>query len=284
MSYQPFIGIALFSFSIFFSACDQEDVQAESELSQLQITEESSFLENVSAQLSSDVEDATLKDSSNQSSRRRFGFLNCATRTVIQLDSLNEYPKTITWDYGSGCTSQGISRSGRILITLTGDSRQAGSQRIVTFEGFTINDYLFMGTKTITYEGNKSYTAILENGLIITPESEQITWEYNKSRVLVSGGDTEDTEDDVYEIYGSESGVTAEGTPYTKTITSPLIAPNACYMITSGTIEKTLGDESKVILDFGDGECDNLATRTQDGISEEFEMNFSCRKFGRRAS
>ena len=40
-----------------------------------------------------------------------------------------------------------------------------------------------------------------------------------------------------------------------------------------GIVQKTVGD-SVSTYDFGDGTCDNLAVITENGVSEEIEMNF----------
>jgi hypothetical protein len=99
---------------------------------------------------------------------------------------------------------------------------------------------------------------------------------------LIEGGETEDKEDDVWQITGSASGTTIDGNEYTKVISDddPLIAPRDCLWIVSGTVTTTSGDVT-VVIDFGDGECDNLATRTEGDVTEEFEMKCKMKKFRR---
>ena len=47
---------------------------------------------------------------------------------------------------------------------------------------------------------------------------------------------------------------------------------NTCGYIKSGTV-KLFKDNSNVIIDYGDGTCDNVATVTTDGVTEEISLN-----------
>ena len=58
---------------------------------------------------------------------------------------------------------------------------------------------------------------------------------------------------------------------FEREIIEPLLIDRACRFILSGVIEITRNDES-MIIDFGDGECDNIAVVTKDGESEEIEL------------
>ena len=66
---------------------------------------------------------------------------------------------------------------------------------------------------------------------------------------------------------------------YSMDITNPLVRSWDCFWITSGTIEKTIGD-NMIVIDFGEGECDNIATKSVNGGDpEEFEMNCRIRRW-----
>jgi hypothetical protein len=51
----------------------------------------------------------------------------------------------------------------------------------------------------------------------------------------------------------------------------PLLKKMSCRWIVSGTIEMQAG-ENLVILDYGDGECDNIATITVNGETTEITL------------
>ena len=92
----------------------------------------------------------------------------------------------------------------------------------------------------------------------------------------LESGETDDRGDDVFKITGNASGKTLEGNTYVMNITKPLIRSLDCFWITSGTIEKVINETTVIIIDFGQGECDNIATKqVGDEEPEEFEMN--CR-------
>lgn len=57
---------------------------------------------------------------------------------------------------------------------------------------------------------------------------------------------------------------------FEKVITKPLVKLDDCDFIVEGTIEFHKGDLLIAIVDFGDGTCDNIATKTIDGESVEF--------------
>ncbi|NJN28569.1 MAG: hypothetical protein HC819_22630 [Cyclobacteriaceae bacterium] len=168
-------------------------------------------------------------------------------------------------------------KSGKIIITLTGQPSVAGSQRIVTFDQFMVNGNLIEGTKTITYNGNGQYSIMLVGGKLTTAEGKVITREANRIRTIIAGQDTEDRKDNVFEVTGVVSGETSGGFVYTKEIIEPLIVSRDCFWVTKGLIEATVGDYAYSI-NFGDGTCDNLATKIVDGEEEQFTMEMRIRK------
>jgi hypothetical protein len=244
--------------------------------------DETSLTENVFAQLDADVEDAMPIDelSSGRVSSEGFGFGfgNCMTRTVERPEDAR-YPKVVTISYDSTCTSgmHNTVKSGTIMITLTGHPSEAGSQRIVTFQNFSVNGYMIEGTKTITFNGGRQWTCVLENGKITTPDGKVFTRNAEHTRTQVAGMDTEERSDDAFEITGWAEGKTAEGYDYRKEINEPLNVSRECVWITKGIIETTIG-EVVFTIDFGDGTCDDMAIKTINGESEEIKLEMKCRK------
>jgi hypothetical protein len=57
-----------------------------------------------------------------------------------------------------------------------------------------------------------------------------------------------------------------------KVITKPLVKPDDCNYIVEGTIEYYLDGELVATVDYGDGECDEWATKTVDGETIEFSL------------
>jgi len=68
---------------------------------------------------------------------------------------------------------------------------------------------------------------------------------------------------------------------FEKVIINPLVKIEGCDFIVEGTIEFQKDGEVIVIIDFGDGECDNIATKTVDGVTTEFELDKKDGKYGK---
>lgn len=77
-----------------------------------------------------------------------------------------------------------------------------------------------------------------------------------------------------YEIDFQQEDLKFDGEgDYVKVIINPLIKKDDCKFIVAGTIEYRKGDQVIAVVDFGDGTCDNIATKTVDGVTYEFEMD-----------
>jgi len=75
-------------------------------------------------------------------------------------------------------------------------------------------------------------------------------------------------------IKNQEAGITIKGDgKFDKVITNPLVKINGCDYIVEGTIEYQLDGAVVAVVDYGDGTCDNLATKTVDGVTTEFELD-----------
>jgi len=59
---------------------------------------------------------------------------------------------------------------------------------------------------------------------------------------------------------------------FEKVITKPLVKIAGCKFIVEGTIEFQKNGEVIAIIDFGDGTCDDIATKTVDGVTTEFTL------------
>lgn len=62
---------------------------------------------------------------------------------------------------------------------------------------------------------------------------------------------------------------------FEKVITKPLVKIAGCKFIVEGTIEFRKNGEVVAIIDFGDVICDDIATKTVDGVTTEFTLKKS---------
>jgi hypothetical protein len=213
--------------------------------------------------------------------------VECPVITVNNLEP-NTWPKIITIDFGDECTktygNQTVTRSGKIVITITGRYRTPGSIHTVTFDNYFINGIKIEGTKTVEnmgYNDNQNlwFEVTLTGGKITLPDNRFATREFVRTREWVSGSETATPWDDVYFISGSASGLNFKGVAYTREITTPLEVDLACRFIKSGIVEITVGEKATAVLDYGDGECDALATVTINGVTKEITLKYRHRNF-----
>ena len=190
----------------------------------------------------------------------------CATVTLSPADTTS-FPKTMTIDFGSGCTSaNGITRKGKIIATLSGKIRKSGTTTSVSFSNYYVNNYHVEGAYSITTNSGNgngiNYTTAVSGGKITWPDGN--TWyNYSGTHTLAqtSGIGTATFMDDVYSWTGGFTTSSSAGKSLTVSITSPLIKSMSCKNIISGVQAFTYNVISGSI-NYGDGTCDNQATLT----------------------
>lgn len=188
----------------------------------------------------------------------------------------DEYPRTITLDFGEGCTGwYGIQRSGIIHIDLTAPMDQEGAVRTVTFEGYIVNGNALSGTRITTSNGtNGNGQPLFTREVDVTITRNGNIWQrdflYNIT--WLSGYDSQECGDNVFEVAGSGTVTRPGGATVSRTIIEPLIVDRVCGYTTSGVIQVNapLGERT---IDFGDGNCDNDAVIIIDGESYDVELD-----------
>jgi hypothetical protein len=196
----------------------------------------------------------------------------CPVISVISPDGAF-WPRKVIVDYGDGCSHGKRTRKGKIIITVSGPMWEVGSSRTVELEKFYVNDHKVEGTRVVTnegrwmegeYEGKRYFSVILTGGKVYVPDSDiVISKEVNRTRTFVEGEDTRwDTRDDIWYIDGIATGVNRKGIPFSREITNSLWKEIGCRFITKGTVLISAEGRPDVILDYGDGECDPIATVT----------------------
>ncbi|MDT8394360.1 MAG: hypothetical protein RQ761_10970 [Bacteroidales bacterium] len=195
----------------------------------------------------------------------------CATVTIDTL----AFPHTVTIDFGPvNCLCRdGKLRRGKINVSHTGPYWAVGTVVTTTFDNYFVNDHQLLGTKVVTNmgpnsSGNPTWTIDID-GQVIKPDGEEIIWIGNRMREWVEGHGMPPFMwwDDVYHITGSHNVVASNGTTLSATIIEPLEIALNCYWIRSGVIEMQHSEFPLVILNYGDGTCDDQATVTINGVT-----------------
>ena len=68
----------------------------------------------------------------------------------------------------------------------------------------------------------------------------------------------------------------ADGSTFAAEITTPLVKTNQtdCFRWpVSGVREITINETTVIIINYGDGTCDNIAEITKDGVTTTIELN-----------
>lgn len=196
------------------------------------------------------------------------GILSCATVTVTPAIG---FPKNIIIDFGTvGCTSpSGITRKGKINVTLTDSLRRPGSVATMNFDNYFVGVYKKEGTITWTNTSTaaqKSWNRTCVNGKITNTTNSNF-WQHSGTQNIVQTAGSATPLiliDDVFSITGNRTVTNAAGKTRVGTILTALQKKTICDNIDKGTYQ-IQGPNHVAIIDFGDGTCDNQATISIDG-------------------
>ncbi|TRX22810.1 hypothetical protein [Flavobacterium franklandianum] len=206
----------------------------------------------------------------------------CATITSV----LANDTWTRTVDFGTqGCAlPNGNSVKGKIIISFS--KNFATPIRTISYklEGFYHNDKLIEGSKTITHELKTSdllsdihpVTTHSIDVKVTFPDGKIYSRIGTRVREMVEGFATmTNWEDYVFKVWGYHITAFPNGSKYTCTTqkTTPLLIKMSCKMPypVSGVVEIVKNDATAT-LDFGNGDCDKLATITAQGVSKEIVL------------
>ncbi len=197
------------------------------------------------------------------------GAYYCATVTVSPADTIT-YPKTVTVDFGNGCTSgDNITRSGSITYTLSDKFRNPGATISATFNNYVLNGYKLAGTYSITNNSSITngvvYTTKVTDGSITYPSDTAYSFAGTKTITQTAGIGSLDFSTYVFNVTGSYTIGNSFSESLTANVTTPLVKQETCPNIVSGILSFTYTKGSiklNGIFDYGNGTCDKVATVT----------------------
>lgn len=213
---------------------------------------------------------------SYKNSNDNSGFLSgCAT---VSFDTVNHTDvDTIKVDFGTtNCQCvDGRYRRGVIEIIYNGlHYRDSGMTAVITPKNYFVNDNQIIGTKSITNKGhingNLTWDIVVNGQVVLANNGGTITWNTNKTKELLAGETSYNGPINwliaKIGITGSTTGTSASGVNFIATVTSQLIRDFTCgqyrkYFV-QGKFDFTPGNKLTRHVDFGNGNCDNIATVT----------------------
>lgn len=269
-----FVLFALFSFTLAFTAC-KKDNESQVESIDTNATEYDALAENIFTDVTNISNEAydlgTTNFKSGDDDSDIIGL--CAT---ITLDT-TVFPRELIIDFGDeNCLCRdGKYRRGKIINTFTGRYKMPGTIITLGFEDFYVNDNHVEGSRVVTNMGfnedeNMYWTIEVESLITLAGDETSETsvafgWNSSRIREWVEGMDTPRRWDDVFLITGTAEGVRPSGLNWTREIIIPLRKQMSCRFIVSGSVEIQPENMPLSLLDFGDGDCDNIATITVNG-------------------
>ncbi len=262
---------------IVFTACDTTESPLADDA--LLSVKENALSDNLFNDVLQQVNEASKSSHDNLSSGTKSIMNGCASITLTPFDTIN-WPKTLTINFGTtNCLcNDGKNRRGIILVTLSNWYREPGSLRTISFDGYFVNDHKIEGIKTVENNGfnlnsNLSFTIIVDSAVITKPDSSQIYWSASRTREWINGEPTWTLQDDEYLISGITSGINSIGDTFAVVINVPLHVKFDCPWVMAGELTIDRQNLTDIIVDYGNGSCDALATATVNGVSYPFTMN-----------
>jgi hypothetical protein len=195
--------------------------------------------------------------------------LDCGTLYTEILQS----GRKVIRDFEKDCTTkQGFLVSGKIISVITVDPVNFTANIRHTFEDFYFEGNKIEGTVEVMKlfvnaygnpQANKTFDISIhrKDGVVLSLKGKQ-------EREWIEGLATRDRADDVFLITGAYAITGQNGGVYTHRIKEPLRRELSCIYIVKGTVE-LMKKSQTIILDFGNGECDALATIEVNGKLRE---------------
>ncbi|HRI22875.1 MAG TPA: hypothetical protein PLA68_18080 [Panacibacter sp.] len=204
--------------------------------------------------------------------------------TITYDPSPNVYPRTVTYDWGTGCTSTtGVTRSGKMIQKYSGDISILGNTVLISYDNFYFNGIKIDGKLKFS---NNEFKSTHEEGELkyrLTYLNRKTTME-NGNYIIVNGHTkiARGTNNVGYPGFpnGDFREITGDGKPltytqsidgvvrqYTVDIISTLVYVSDCDFITRGTLQYNYADQSVATFDYGTGDCDDQAAYTKDGVT-----------------
>lgn len=280
IAYKGFL--LLFSISFLLVSCNQDDLSSESETDSqiLAKAETQTEIDNISESLNDIDENVFLtfgsstasKDITDKNSDQNKFMPDCVVITKVITNS----HKSITLDYGDGCSTRNDNfLSGKIILEISFNFINKSANIDYTFDDFYFNNKKIEGkihkVRTWINENGNPQATINKDIKIIWEDGTFVTVKGNREREWIHGFGNDIWGDNVFLITGTWTVTHKDGTNRTITIIEALKRKTACRFIVSGIVEIQARDKI-ISLDYGSGECDDLAIATFNGIDHEIHL------------
>ncbi|MCK5401327.1 MAG: hypothetical protein KAJ28_06800 [Flavobacteriaceae bacterium] len=272
-----FMVLAVFALT-FFGCSNNEAIEIEEQELQQDYSEVvlSSEIDEASEAMDDIALDVfeTQQESETSRTQANFSVPDCVTITVVIEQGFRE----ITIDFGTeGCLIRGNELKGKIILSYDANPEAQEILITKTLEDFYFNNKNIIGGKTILRErsnenGNPQFTKTVDL-TVIWPNGAEASRAGTKVREWIEGHGSGVWSDNVFEITGNWTSTFRNGNSHSYEVIIPLRREVICYYFVSGSVDIERTNFSGV-LDYGEGDCDNLATFTnENGNVREIILN-----------
>lgn len=205
----------------------------------------------------------------NQSAEER-----CSAVTIFPADATT-FPKTVTVDFGTGCTdSDGKFKTGKVIVTLD-KIWEANTQVAIQYDNYTEDGNKLSGTFALRNQSTADAGIYVVTATDIkAADTQGFTLDYDGIQTftqIAGHGTWWDWADDVYEITGNIQSTLTNGETVNWNITNGLTKANNCFWISEGT--GTLDINGLAVgINYGNGDCDNKAVATVNGQTYDITL------------
>lgn len=199
---------------------------------------------------------------------------SCASITMDP--NTTSFPKIFYVDFGAGCSENGITQKGKLKITFSNFITETGSTMVIERDNYYVNGNKVEGKieyKNTTVSANTpQWTRTVTNGIFTDTKGEIYLNSGTHTIKQTEGVSSLTLGDNTYEmIEGTHTVTKKNGAQITLTVLETLVKKHSCNYVSKGKlkVESTLLTGT---IDYGNGDCDNNATYTQNGIVFPFNM------------
>ena len=266
--------LLLAGMAILYSGCTKDEEtdpnQSDNREAEVDATKDDALADKLFSELT-DITDEAMRNNEKSYKGMVLDTIFMGPCVTVTIDTLS-FPFTITIDFGDvNCLcNDGKWRKGKIHVEHSGPYWAVGTVITTTLEDYYVNNHLLTGTKIATNQGlntnNNPTWTIHVDGQVVKPDGGVITWIGDRMREWAQGHNTPFLWwDDVYMLTGSHNVVASNGSTLSATIIEGLQVALNCYWIEAGIIELQHSDLPLIVLDYGQGSCDDDAVVYIDG-------------------
>jgi len=246
---------------IFIQSCKKQNASSQDSITQDDV-QSVMEVDRLTDELLGVIDTNAFDDTQKRTQASTLYFPSCVTKNINIL-SPTHFIITMEYDENGCQLPNGNTYTGKIIIDRYFDINNKEFSGSVSFDNFYVN-----GNKM---EGESSFTRVLSNQVGLPQSHYEFDFQFTfpngdvskingeKTRVWSEGFDTPSFDDNAFLITGELDILKRNGVEISLETIQPLKKLVTCPYYVSGTVQIEK-DNKEVILDYGNGDCDNEAT------------------------